>query len=64
MYRLHDPAAFLLKCFLYVGGNAKFQVLFGNISKRNIAKKGAYLQCTIETISVSIYETVDVDFQG
>ena len=26
---------FLPKCFLYVGGNAKFQVLFGDISEKN-----------------------------
>ena len=27
--------SFLLKCFLYVGGNGKFQVLFGDVSEKN-----------------------------
>ena len=43
--------------FLYVGGNAKFQVLFGDVSKKN------HLEAKyIETVNVSIYETVNKEW--
>ena len=56
--------SFFTKVFFVCRGNAEFQVLFGDVMKRIIAKQRTHLQCTIETISVSIYETFNEEFQG